>query len=35
MQQLGQKWGSKSNLEPNEKGLPNLALEKIENPKIY
>ena len=35
MQQLGQKWGSKSNLEPNEKGLPNFALEKIENPKIY
>ena len=28
MQQLGQKWGSKSNLEPNEKGLPNFALEK-------
>ena len=35
MQQLGQKWGFKSNLEQNEKGLPNFALEKIENPKIY
>ena len=31
MQQLGQKWGFKSYLEPNKKDLPNFATEKIES----
>ena len=35
MQQLGQKWGSKTYLEPNKKVLPNFAIEKIKSPKMY
>ena len=35
MQQLGQKWGSKSYLEPNRKGFPNFAIEITQNAKMY
>jgi hypothetical protein len=35
MEQLGQKWGSKSDLEPKNKGLTNFAIEISESPKMY